>query len=80
MLEFQRHHIVPLSMGGSDVETNVRWLCPTAHANVHEMLRMMVAAGEPLSQTRLQRIVDRPVSRYAVVLAQDGYIRWRGAQ
>lgn len=33
-----RHHIIPLSYGGPDTESNVVWLCPTAHGNVHKLL------------------------------------------
>lgn len=33
-----RHHIVPLSYGGPDTETNTIWLCQSTHGNVHRLL------------------------------------------
>lgn len=79
VLEYNRHHIWPEFMGGPDTEDNIVWLCPTAHVNVHELLRMMVAALLPFSQAQFQHLLDRPVNRYAVIVARDGYFRWRGS-
>lgn len=46
--ELNRHHIHPLGEGGVDTEDNVEWLCPTSHANVHELLRAWLKyEGEP---------------------------------
>lgn len=43
-----RHHILPLSWGGPDVEENIEWLCQTTHENVHVLLREYVRyGGEP---------------------------------
>lgn len=75
-LELERHHIWPLGMGGADVETNVAWVCPTTHTNVHELLRHMMKAG-PLTWREVLAMYDRPVSRYAYQLAILGYLRWR---
>lgn len=78
-LELNRHHIVPLFMGGPDVPENVVWICPTAHANVHELLRLMVDLGT-LTYRQCQDIEPRPVSRYAYDLAALGYRKWLEAQ
>lgn len=75
-LEFERHHIWPLGMGGPEDDTNVTWVCPTAHANAHELLRIFMREG-PLSWTAIGERYDVPVSRYAYALALDGYRRWR---
>lgn len=29
------HHVVPLSLGGNDIETNKVWLCSKCHAIIH---------------------------------------------
>ena len=31
----EQHHIIPLSLGGNDIETNKVWLCSECHAIVH---------------------------------------------
>lgn len=38
--ELHRHHVWPLGEGGPDVDANLLWLCPTTHANVHELWRI----------------------------------------
>ncbi len=79
VLEFERHHVLPLYLGGlSDGET--AWLCPTAHANCHELLRLMLRLGRTLTDHQLQAIQDRPVSRYAAALAREGFRRWKATQ
>jgi hypothetical protein len=75
-LELEHHHVWPLGMGGPDVAANLVWLCSTAHGNVHELLRLILAADRPLSDYELQQPEDRPVSRYAAVLAREGYRRF----
>jgi len=76
ILEYERHHVLPLYLGGvPDGET--MWVCPSTHANCHELLRLMLSTGRSLSDSELQTIEDRPVSRYAAVLARDGFNRWR---
>lgn len=37
--ELERHHIRPKANGGSDDPSNLVWLCPTTHMNVHELMR-----------------------------------------
>lgn len=72
VLEYQRHHVLPLAMGGPDTPENVVWLCPTAHVNVHEILRLLLRDG-PLTATEIgDALADRPVSRYATAIARDG--------
>ncbi len=77
VLEFQRHHVLPFYLGGEDVDSNLVWLCSTTHSNVHELLRLMLKAGDVMTDRELQVLYDRPVSRYAAVLARDGFTRWR---
>lgn len=43
--ELHFHHDWPLSAGGPDTEDNLRALCPTTHANVHELWRMYEKIG-----------------------------------
>ncbi len=76
VLEYQRHHILPLYLGGEDDPGNLVWLCPSSHANTHELLRLMVKANALLTDHQLQVLCDRPVSRYAAALARDGLTRW----
>lgn len=79
VLEYERHHILPLAMGGSDDLGNVVWLCPSAHTNVHELLRAMVTVGRELPEGELESMHERRVSRYAGAVARDGFRRWREA-
>lgn len=73
-LELQRHHLLPLSLGGLDEPDNIVYLCPTTHiANVHELLRLMFSTGRTLTDHELQAIYPVPVSRYAADLARTGY-------
>ncbi len=75
VLEYERHHILPLYLGGEHDGETV-WVCPSTHANCHELLRLMLRDG-PLTYAELQAIEDRPVSRYAATLARAGYYRWQ---
>jgi hypothetical protein len=80
VLEHTHHHIWPMESGGPSVPENMVWLCPTAHYNVHELLRLMVKAGRPLSNYELGALEEHPVSRYAAEIARQGYDRMtRGA-
>lgn len=36
------HHIWPKSEGGPTVPSNLVWLCPNGHREVHEYLRLLV--------------------------------------
>lgn len=76
VLEYELHHIQPLYLNGPDVPENKVWLCSNAHTSVHELIRLMVGAGRPLSYHELQAIEDRPVSHYAAEVANDGYRRF----
>ena len=78
-LEFNRHHILPLYLGGPNTEDNTAWLCPTAHTNVHELLRLLMRDGS-LTWGQALALYDVPVSRYAFALAHEGYRRWKAAQ
>ncbi len=73
VLEYENHHIYPLGMGGLDVSENEVWGCPTAHANIHELLRLMLGAGRPLGDAELSRLEPRPINRYSADLARAGY-------
>jgi len=42
VMELDKHHIWPLGFEGPDVPENWIWLCPTAHRNVHEYLRLLL--------------------------------------
>lgn len=39
VMHLVRHHVIPLSAGGEDTDDNVTWLCLTAHADVHQLVR-----------------------------------------
>lgn len=78
-LELTQHHIWPLGMGGPDDFGNLIWICPTTHYNVHEILRLMVAQGR-LSYNQIGALQEQPVSRYAYLLATQGYDMWKGSQ
>lgn len=75
-LEYVQHHIHPLGMGGPDVPGNRVWLCPTAHYNVHELLRAMVREEGVIPLSTFSGIYVVPVNRYAYAVALDGYRRW----
>ena len=79
VLEYERHHVLPLYLGGTTDGETV-WVCPSTHANCHELLRLMLGTGRTLTDTELQVVEDRPVSRYAAVLAREGFNRWRALQ
>jgi hypothetical protein len=51
--ELHRHHVWPLGEGGPNIATNLRWLCPSTHSNVHRLWREYHAAGgEPPWEVR----------------------------
>lgn len=74
-MELHRHHILPLSNGGTDDPGNVVYLCPTAHVNVHELLRFMLRDGRLWSWGEAVAFYDVPVNRYAYALACEGFRR-----
>ena len=73
-LDLERHHVWPLAMGGPDTAANIEWLCPTAHTNVHEILRTFMAQGH-LTWGQVGALYDVPVSRHAYAIATLGYRR-----
>lgn len=72
-LELERHHVWPLAMGGPDTAANVQWLCPTAHTNAHELLRLMLRAGRAIRHWEFTQQYDQPVNRHAHAVAAAGY-------
>ncbi len=76
-LELHRHHIWPTFLGGPDTDDNVVYLCPTGHSSTHELLLLMIKADKPLTETELENMEPRPVSRYAGVLARRGFTEFK---
>ena len=33
----EQHHVIPLSLGGNDIESNKVWLCSECHALIHNL-------------------------------------------
>ncbi len=64
-------------MGGPDTSGNIVWLCDNAHRNVHEILRLMLQADRALTESELEDLEPRPVSRYAGVLARRGFTEFK---
>ncbi len=78
-LELERHHLHPVYLGGpKDGETV--FICGTTHTAVHELLRLMLKAGQPLTYAECETLQARPVTRYAHALAVEGYRRWAAIQ
>lgn len=77
VLEYQAHHVFPKYLGGPD-NGELVFLCSTGHDNVHELLRLMLRVGRSLTDYELQAFEDRPVSRYAAMLAREAFARWQG--
>lgn len=79
-LEFEWHHVRPLGDGGEHtlpgvMDRNGVWLCPTAHTNAHEILRLIVRRRGVLPWSEALALWETPVSRYAFALAHEGYRR-----
>ena len=69
-LELHEHHILPLYLGGQDVEANRVWLCPTAHLGItHELLRAMLRERRVITYAEFSGRYEQPVNRYAYGLA-----------
>lgn len=79
-LELNRHHILPLADGGPDVDSNVVWLCPTAHVNVHELLRLFVVRKGALSWGFVTERYEQPVNRHAFEVAREGWRRMQARE
>ncbi len=74
VVELHRHHILPLYLGGPDVESNVVWICPNTHTATHELLRLYLKGGvKPLGEV----VNDFPV--LARELAAEGWARWKAS-
>jgi hypothetical protein len=67
-MELHRHHILPLAWGGAAVPDNEVWLCPTSHANVHELLR-----AYQTHEGVVPWVIRKRFSRYIRTLAADGW-------
>lgn len=70
--ELHAHHILPLYLGGDDVVENLVWLCPTGHANVHEMIRLMMKVGR-LTFGEMQDSFPQRLNRYLYNMATTGF-------
>jgi len=71
-LELHAHHVYPVYLGGAE-NGELVWLCPTAHVNVHELLRLMLRDGV-LTWTAATVLYEQPVSRYAYALAVRAHL------
>lgn len=67
-LALHRHHIWPLGMHGPDEPWNTLSLCPTAHVNVHLLLKVLHTTGQVLRGGHAERRI-----------AQLGYRLWSDA-
>ncbi len=76
-LELHRHHVLPTYLGGPDTPDNTVMVCPSTHANIHELLLLMIRADRALTETELEDLEPRPVSRYAGVLARRGFTEFK---
>ena len=72
-LELNAHHVWPLGMGGPDIAANKVWLCPTAHVNVHELLRLFLRDHRVWAWGETTAAYEHPVSRYAYRVAATGF-------
>ena len=83
-LEYEWHHLWPLAAGGPNTPPGVHdgtavWVCPTAHTNVHEILRVILKRNGDLPWRAALDLWDVPVSRYAFELAHEGCRRMTSA-
>lgn len=70
--ELHAHHVHPLSLGGPDDAANLRFLCPTCHVTVHELLRAFLSTGRALPWG--EALARWPgLNRYAHALAVEGF-------
>lgn len=79
-MEHEWHHVRPLYLGGEDTRVGVLgrngvWLCPTAHTNVHEILRVMLGQQRELTWYEATELWEVPVNRYCYLTALTGF-RW----
>jgi hypothetical protein len=52
----ERHHIIPKSMGGSDIDTNLVWLTAEEHLAVHLLLPKMVSEEKNIRKMSLAAV------------------------
>lgn len=80
-LEGDWHHIWPRGMGGPDIWSNKRLVCPTGHRNVHHILRMIIEnPGDPRVQTDTTRKQGAVGTLSERELAWSGYRQWDAAK
>lgn len=72
-LELAAHRILPGEHGGTYETSNVVWLCPTTHVNVHELLRWFLRAGQVIAWRTVLDVYEEPVNRYAYLIAARGF-------
>jgi hypothetical protein len=77
--ELHGHHVRPLYLGGDDSPVNLIWLCPTGHANVHEMIRLMMKVGR-LTHGEMRAHFPERLNAYLYRVAVEGYDAWRASQ
>lgn len=70
-----RHHVLPLSWGGGNEQSNLEWLCPTTHEHVHILLRAykQYEGNPPYS-------LKRQFNPYVQTLARDGWNAYLDSQ
>ena len=68
VVELDRHHVIPIYLGGLDTESNVVWICAQTHRATHELLRLYLKLNEAPSQD----VVD-DFPRMARALALRGW-------
>ena len=37
-----KHHILPVSLNGSDRKDNIKWICDTCHKKLHSLLTPVI--------------------------------------
>lgn len=79
-LELEHHHIQPQQYDGPSAPENLVWVCPTTHANIHEILREIIRRKGYLSWSEALRTWDDGLNRYAFQVAHDGYARIMAAR
>lgn len=71
-MQSDAHHEFPEYLGGPPHQATMLGLCQTTHANVHRILREMVAAGQWLPRAP-------GVPRYSHQVATLGFQAWDAA-
>ncbi len=63
-----KHHVWPLGKGGPDIPENIIVVCPTGHANIHDLLREY--------EVNLGRVTYTTSRRYARGEARIAKLGW----